>query len=132
VDDIFARVWSHFTGRMDGPVTFRLVLQPLMAAALAIRAGVADGRAGRPPYFWSILTHPDHRLELLRDGWKAIGKLFVLAVVLDSIYELIVYRWIYPLEAMLAGFLLVCVPYLLLRGLAGRLARRVARPHDAR
>ncbi len=120
MDDIFARFFGNLADRIDGPLTFRLVIQPIVAAALAIRAGVADGRAGRPPYFWAIVTHPEHRSYLLRDGWRAIVKLFGLAIVLDGIYQIIVFHWIYPFEALLVGFLLACAPYLLLRGIAGR------------
>ena len=127
LDEIFARFFSNLTGRIDGPLTLRLVIQPIVAAALAVRAGVADGRAGRPPYFWAIVTHPEHRRYLLRDGWRAIAKVFGLAVVLDGIYQIIVFHWIYLFEALLVGFLLACAPYLLLRGFAGRLSSRVAR-----
>lgn len=127
MDEILERFLSNLTGRIGGPFTFRLVLQPLMAAMLAVQAGVADGRAGRPPYVWAIATDPAHRRDLLREGWKAIAKVFVLAVVLDGLYQLIVLQWIYPFEAMLVGFLLACVPYLLLRGLATRLSRRATR-----
>jgi hypothetical protein len=42
--------------------------------------------------------HPGHRPELLRQGWKDVGKVFILAVVLDSIYQLIVHRGVYVLE----------------------------------
>ena len=94
---------------------------------LAIRAGIADGRTGRPPYLWAIVTNPEHRRDLLREGWKAVAKVFVLAVALDCIYQLIVFQWIYPGESLLVGFLLACVPYLLLRGPAVRLSRRARR-----
>jgi hypothetical protein len=128
VDDIFARIWSNLTGRIGGPLTLRLFIQPLVATVLAISAGVADGRAGRPPYFWAIVTHPEHRRDLLREGWKAVAKVFVLAVALDCVYQLVVFQWIYPFEALLVAFLLACLPYLLLRGPAARLSRRAARP----
>jgi hypothetical protein len=74
-------------GRWDGPLALRLVLQPTMAAILGIRAGIGDARNGRPPYGWHIVTGPDHRRRLLFDGWRDIVKLFVVAVVLDLIYE---------------------------------------------
>lgn len=35
--------------RVSGPMKFRLVLQPMMAALFAIRSGLADARAGKPP-----------------------------------------------------------------------------------
>jgi hypothetical protein len=127
VDDTIARIWGNLTERIGGPLTLRLLIQPLVAAVLAIRAGVEDGRTGRPPYFWAIVTNPEHRRDLLREGWKAVAKVFVLAVVLDSIYQLIVFQWIYPFEALLVAFLLAGMPYLLLRGPVARLSRRATR-----
>ena len=73
------------------------------------------------------MTQPEHRYYLLRDGWRAIAKIFGLAVALDGIFQIIVFNWIYLFEAMLVGFLLACVPYILFRGLAGRLSGRAAR-----
>ena len=43
-------------------------------------AGLRDARAGRPPYFWAILTDPLHRRDLLREGWKAVARIFVVAL----------------------------------------------------
>jgi hypothetical protein len=122
MEDMLARVSEHLGGRIGGPLTFRFVLQPLMAALLAVRAGLLDAKAGRPPYFWTILTNPAGRRELLREGWKAVFRIFVLAVVVDTVYQVMVFRWIYPLELLLVSFLLACVPYLLIRGPVNRIA----------
>jgi hypothetical protein len=122
VDEMLARFWEHLGDRIGGPLTFRLILQPVMAGLLAIRAGLADARAGRPPYFWTILTDPAHRRDLLREGWKAVAKVFILAVAIDVAYELIVFRRIYPGEVLVVAFLLACVPYLLIRGPVNRIA----------
>ena len=119
---MLARFWEHLGGRIGGPLTFRLILQPVLAGVLAIRAGLEDARAGRPPYFWTILTESAHRRDLLREGWKAVANVFMLAVVIDVAYELIVFRWIYPGEVLLVAFLLACVPYLLIRGPVNRIA----------
>ena len=35
-------------------------------------------REGKPPYFWTILTRPEQRVELLREGWKA-DRILVMA-----------------------------------------------------
>ena len=40
LDEIVARTFSTLTGRIDGPLALRLVIQPIVAAALAVRAGV--------------------------------------------------------------------------------------------
>jgi hypothetical protein len=59
---------------------------------------------------------------LLRSGWKSVAKVFTMAVVLDVVYQLIVARWVYPLESVIVAFVLACVPYLLLRGPVNRIA----------
>ena len=122
MDDLLTRLWEHLGGRIGGPLTFRLILQPLVAAALAIRAGLLDARTGRPPYLWTILTNPVHRRDLLREGWKAVVNVFVVAVVIDVAYQLLVFRWVYLGEVLIVAFLLACVPYLLIRGPANRIA----------
>ena len=45
----------------------------------------------------------DHRKDLLREGWKDVCKIFVVAMVLDVICQLIVFRWPYPGEAPLVA-----------------------------
>jgi hypothetical protein len=51
---------------------------------------------------------------------------FILAVVLDVVYQLIEHRWVvYPGEAVLVAIILAIVPYLLLRGPVNRIARRL-------
>lgn len=103
---------------------FRLVLQPLMAAIFAVRAGLKDAREGQPPFFWAIFTDPQHRREMLKDGWRSVGRIFILAVILDTVYQIIVLRWFYPVEALLVAIQLAIVPYLLIRGPVNRIARR--------
>ena len=123
IEDMLARVWENLGGRIGGPLTMRLVLQPLIATILAIRAGIQDARKGKPAYGWTILTNPADRAELLHEGWKATAKVFVMAVIIDTVYQLIVFRWVYPLEVVLVAFILACIPYLLVRGPANRIAR---------
>lgn len=123
MDELVLRMWDNLVARVGGPMSFRLVLQPAVAIILAIRAGLHDARAGRPAYFWTILTNPNDRRDLLREGWTAVAKVFLAAVVIDVVYQLVVQRWVYPGEALLVAFLLACVPYLLIRGLVNRLAR---------
>ena len=122
--DLLIRWWLNIVARFGGPMTFRIILQPTMAALLALRGGLRDAREGRPPYFWAVLTDSGNRADLLREGWKAIVRVFVLAVVMDLIYQLIVLRWIYPFETLAIAILLAVVPYLLIRGPVNRLVRR--------
>lgn len=115
------RIMENLVGRVHGPMSFRLVLQPLMAVIFAIRDGRKDAREGRAPYFWVLFTRPGHRRELLREGWKSVGKIFIIALVLDAVYQYITVRWFYPGEALVTAAVLALVPYLLLRGPVNRL-----------
>jgi hypothetical protein len=123
MEDTITRVINDVFGRLDGPLHFRFFLQPAMAIFFAIRDGLRDSREGRPAYFWSIFTEPHLRGDLIRDGWKSISKVFIIAVILDFIYQLIVLRWFYPFETLLVAVLLALVPYLLVRGPVNRIKR---------
>ena len=123
-----ARIVHDVLGRLDGPLHFRFFLQPTMAAIFAIRDGLRDAREGQPAYFWSLFTKPNLRGEELRAGWKSVSKVFILAVVLDVIYQIIVYHWFYPFETLLVAVLLAFVPYLLIRGPVNRIKRSLRRP----
>jgi len=127
MEDVLARIWENLGGRIGGPLSFRLILQPAMAAFFAIRAGMKDARIGRPAYFWTILTNPDDRRALLHEGWKDVMKVFILALVLDVVYQVIVFGWLYPLEMLIVAVLLACVPYLLIRGPVNRIAAGLCR-----
>jgi len=125
-------LWEGFISRTSGPLKFRFFLQPAMAIFLAVRGGLQDWRAGRPAFFWEFCTDPAKRRELMREGWKSVGKLFILACMLDIIYQLIVLRWIYPIDALLIAFFLAIIPYLLVRGPVNRIAPRADRPSAQR
>jgi hypothetical protein len=134
MDDMWLRFTTDMAARVSGPMKFRLVLQPAMAAFFAIRAGLADARAGRPPYFSSLLRDRGDREAILKDGWKSIGRVFILAVVLDVVYQLYVLHFVYLPQTLAVAIILAIVPYLVLRGLVTRLARtrsskRSTQPH---
>jgi hypothetical protein len=124
MDDMWMRIGSDMVARVSGPMKFRLVLQPVMAAIFAIRSGLADARAGKSPYFWALCSDHRQREAMLKDGWKSVGKVFVLALVLDVVYQIMESRFVYPGEAVIVAVILAIAPYLILRGLVTRLARR--------
>ena len=123
MEDIIARFFANLSGRPSGPMSFRFLLQPTMAALFAFRAGLQDARTGQPAYFWAMLGDRAHRRELLRQGWKAVAKVFTLALILDLVYQVVELKWIYPVEAIVVAFTLAFLPYLLLRGPVNRVAR---------
>ena len=112
--------WTDFLARFDGPLHFRLFVQPLMAIVFAVRDGIRDAREGRSAYLWTLLTDAAQRRYLLESGWKGISKVFVLAVALDVVYQLIVSRDVKPVQALLTAAVLALIPYALLRGPVNR------------
>ena len=124
MDDFWTRVVDNMAARVTGPMQLRLLLQPLMASIFAIRSGLADAKAGKTPYFWALFSDPVHRVEMVKDGWKSVGKVFVLALILDVIYQIVATRFVYVGEAITTALLLAIAPYLILRGLVTRLVRK--------
>jgi hypothetical protein len=122
--DIWVRIGGNLVDRVFGPMQFRFVLQPIVASIFAIISGLRDARAHKPPYFWALITYPADRRAMIKDGWKSVGKVFLVALVLDIVYQILVFRFVYSEEVLIVGFILTVAPYLILRGLVNRLASR--------
>jgi uncharacterized membrane protein YjgN (DUF898 family) len=121
--EAFQRFWHDLLERPDGPMRFRFILQPLMAAIAAVHDGREDARTGRSAYFMTVLRNPQERVGRLREGLNATARIILLGLVMDVIYQLIVLRTFYPNEALVIALLLAFVPYLIIRGLVLRVAR---------
>ena len=117
------RIIENLFARLDGPLHFRFIFQPLMASVFAVIDGVKDAKTGKPAYFWALLSTPEHRKELVKEGWKSVGKIFILAIILDAIYQWKVHSTVYPGEMLIVAFVLAIVPYVVLRGPINRLVR---------
>jgi hypothetical protein len=133
MEDNLTRFVADLIGRLSGPLTLRLFLQPAVAMVLAARDGVKDARDGRPPHLWRLLTGaPETRRRRAQETAKAVLKVFIMAVVLDCVYQILVFRWIYPVEAMVTAAILAILPYVLLRGVVNRIARVWIQPQASR
>ena len=124
MEEILTRFWENLMSRVGGPMTFRLILQPIMAAIFAVRSGLKDAKEGKPAYFWALFTDSVNRRDMLRDGWKSVGRVFVFAIIIDLVYQWMVFRWFYPGEAFWVAVGLAFIPYLAIRGPVNRIARR--------
>jgi hypothetical protein len=126
--ETFPRAWRNLVERTSGPLSFRFILQPSMAAIAAIDDGIKDARTGRSPYlwtvvrFWTVAHTRGERVERLREGLIATSRIILLGIAMDVIYQLLEFPTFYPAEALLIALLLAFVPYLLLRGLVTRIA----------
>jgi hypothetical protein len=122
-DEVRHRVWEQFIARPTGPMAFRVLLQPVMAAIVAMRDGIADARAGRAAYFWTLLTNPLESGGRLREGLIATARIILLGLGMDVIYQFIALKTFYPGEAVIVAVALAFFPYVLLRGPIERIAR---------
>ena len=123
MEELVQRFFGNLLGRLDGPLHLRFFIQPLMATLFAVIDGIADARQGKPPYFWALFTYKDQRKALLKDGWKHFGKIFIIAILLDILYQAKVLHALYPGELLLTAFVLAVLPYMLLRGPVNRVVR---------
>jgi hypothetical protein len=58
---------------------------------------------------------------------KDTGRIFIVAIVLDTAYQLMIFRWVYPGEVLVVAVVCAIVPYVLVRGPITRLARLLNR-----
>jgi hypothetical protein len=125
MDEFLHRVVQNIAGRIHGPMNFRFVVQPLMALLIAIRAGRRDARSGDRPYMSAVFGSDTDSRALLKQGWRDVRTVFIIATLLDVIYQITVLNWVYPGEVLLVATCLALVPYLIFRGMVTRIVRRI-------
>lgn len=114
--DALRRLGRNPVERPVGPMSFRFFLQPTMAALAAWRDGSRDARSGRSPCFWTVLTNPAKAEGRLREGLIATSRVILLGLIMDLIYQLMVFGTFHPAEAVIISLALAFVPYVALRG----------------
>jgi hypothetical protein len=129
--ELLSRGIGQLIGRAEGPLHFRLVVMPTVVTILGIRAGLRDAREGHTKFLWALLTHTSERRSIVRSVVKDIGRVFLMALVLDSTYQLIVLRWIYPGQLLIVAVACAIVPYIVVRGPVSLLARALRKPQPA-
>jgi len=113
MEEVLVRLWDNLTGRVGGPMTFRFLVQPLVAVFLGVRDGLKLGRSGRSLFSWSKPREPGSTRALIQAIWRTIRLLVLVALTLDIIYQIFVEHWFYPGEAALVSIAITIVPYLL-------------------
>ncbi len=118
------RIWENLGGRIDGPMSLRFLLQPMMATILGIIDGLRFAREGRSFLLWGGPTdRAERRLQRNATLW-CIGKVFLLAIVLDVIYQVVELGWIFPFETLIVAFVVALIPYFAVRWLVNQVTRR--------
>jgi hypothetical protein len=120
--EVHQRLWQDIFDRPGGPMSFRFILQPVMAAIAAFHDGIKDARLDRSPYLTRLLSGSSDRTELLNEAVISTGRILLLGLIMDGIYQFVVLKTFYPGEMVVITLALAFVPYLLLRGMFARLA----------
>jgi hypothetical protein len=114
--DLLTRGLDQLLGRLSGPLNFRLFVMPTVVTVLAVRAIRKDLRDGRPAFLGLLIKDPVERARLFRGGIKDIGRIFIVAIVLDIVYQIVVFRWVYPGQMLIVAVVCAIVPYVVVRG----------------
>ena len=116
---------ADLPARLSGPGRLRFILQPTAAIILGIRGGLADARAGRPPYVLGLLLDPLHRREYIRTGLATIRDIVAIGIILDVVAQYLIFGQVHPGAALLIGPVLITAPYAIARALMNRVTRMV-------
>ena len=121
MEDFITRFFDNLGLKVDGPMKLRFIMQPIVSLIFAIKAGLRDSKSGQAPYFWGLIKGKSERKDLLKEGWKDVGKLFVIALLLDIIAQIIILKTVYPFEAVITAIILAFIPYVIFRGIVNRI-----------
>jgi len=113
---------SQLIARADGPLHFRLLIMPIVVSTIATISGLKDAREGKPAFFWSLLTGSGERKGIVQGLLKDIGRVIIMALVVDTIYQIWQLGTLYPLQAIIVALVCAVMPYVIVRGAVSRIA----------
>ena len=117
------RFLDDLVARLHGPGRLRFILQPTAAIVLGARDGVKDARAGKPPFLWGLAFRGSDRAGMMRTALVSVRDLVAVAILLDIVAQLLIFRIVHPAVALLLGPVLIAFPYATSRALTNRIAR---------
>lgn len=112
---------NEITARLNGPLGFRFIIQPIIAILLGIIDGIKDARSGLPPYLIYLLFHPEIRGALLKSAGVSAVKPIIIGIITDAIAQYLIFNTVRPVEAVFLGTMIIAIPYVLSRGLTNRI-----------
>jgi len=115
--------WSDMFARVGGPMTFRIILQPIMASIAALHDGLQDARGGHKSFFWSAWFNRSLETGRLREGLSSVARVLLLGICMDFIYQFKQMDGFYPGQAAVTAILLAVVPYFIFRWIVEITAR---------
>jgi hypothetical protein len=125
--ELISNDMHQMLGRAGGPLYFRLFVMPCVVTIMAIRAHLRDVREGRPILLWAFLKDPSERRRLFRSGLKDFGRVFIVACVLDTAYQLFVLKEFHLGQLLIVAVACAVVPYFIIRGPVTRIVSMLHR-----
>jgi hypothetical protein len=114
--ETFARIGETLRQRVGGLFSFRFILQPVMAAIMAMLDGYSDAKSDETPYLQRMVSAPREIKANLSDALYSTARIILLGLAMDTIYQIVVFDAFFPFEAAVMAILLAVLPYLILRG----------------
>lgn len=111
---------DRFFARLTGEMSFRFILQPLVAITLGIRDGILDAKAGTPPFIYNVIFKPENRRAHLKSALHSLLKPITIGIILDAIAQYLIFDHVRVLGAVIVGTCIMGIPYALARGLTNR------------
>lgn len=125
--DLLLNILDRVFARLTGPLKLRFILQPVMAILLGVRDGVSDAKAGRPPFLAALFADPKAHKPHIQTAFRSLLLPLVVATVLDGVAQYLLFGWIRISGAVLAGVMLMGLPYIIARALTNRIVSRRSR-----
>ena len=94
--EVHQRFWSDMFARVGGPMTFRIILQPTMAAIAALHDGIKDARGEHKSFFWTACFDRSQSTGRLREGLSSVARVLLLGIGMDVIYQFKELNTFYP------------------------------------
>ena len=121
MESFLDKVVNGIVARVAGPMSFRFILQPLMAVLLGMRDGKLDAKAGTPPFIFDLIFNPEHRKKDFASAIKSLLKPMIIGFVIDLIAQYLIFQHIRLIPALIVGVGVIALPYALSRGVTNRI-----------
>lgn len=122
---------DDLAARIAGPMSFRFIIQPIVAVILGIRDGRLDAKAGTPPFIYNVIFKKEHYRSQFRNALHSLLTPVIVGMILDAIAQYLIFKHIRPLPALLVGTFIMGVPYSLSRGISNRFFSGIMRKKEA-
>ena len=107
--------------RINGPLGFRFILQPIAAIMLGIRDGKIDAASNEKPYIFDLCVNPKNRKRQIDKAIKTLLKPIIISIIMDIAAQFLLFKTVNLWGAVIIGTFIMGIPYSLARGISNRI-----------